>query len=94
MLRSLTSLLLLLLFFPAGPAMAQSAGRGVPNVYLDCQRCDFNYIRTNIEFVHYVRDQDDADIYLRITDAPTSGGREYTLHFRGIGTYASRSDTL
>lgn len=94
MLRSLTTLLLLLLFFPAGPAMAQSAGRGVPNVYLDCQRCDFNYIRTNIEFVHYVRDQDDADIYLRITDAPTSGGREYTLHFRGIGTYASRSDTL
>jgi len=74
---------------------AQSAVRqSIPNVYLDCQRCNFNYVRTNIGFVNYVRDQDDADIYLRITDARTSGGREYTLHFRGIQPFSSRSDTL
>lgn len=74
---------------------AQSPGRqSIPNVYLDCQRCSFNYIRTNIAFVNYVRDQEDADIYLRITDARTSGGREYTLHFRGIEPFSSRNDTL
>lgn len=74
---------------------AQSPGRqSIPNVYLDCQRCNFNYVRTNIAFVNYVRDQEDADIYLRITDARTSGGREYTLHFRGIEPFSSRNDTL
>ncbi len=74
---------------------AQSSERpSIPNVYLDCQRCDFNYIRTNIEFVNYVRDQDDADVYLRITDSRTAGGREYTLHFRGIEPFSDRSDTL
>ncbi|MEX2368427.1 MAG: hypothetical protein WD510_02885 [Balneolaceae bacterium] len=66
----------------------------IPNVYLDCQRCNFSYIRTNISMVNYVRDQDDADIYLRITDARTGSGREYTLDFRGIPPFSTRRDTL
>jgi hypothetical protein len=75
--------------------LAQTAqSQSIPNVYLDCQRCDFNYIRTNIGFVNYVRDQGDANIYLRITDSRTSGGREYTLSFRGIPPYYERTDTL
>lgn len=79
----------------SGIALAQSSDSSpIPNVYLDCQRCDFNYIRTNIDFVNYVRDQDDADIYLRITDLRTAGGREYTLQFRGTGTFTTQSDTL
>lgn len=76
---------------------AQSSDRlaPVPNVYLDCGSCDVNYIRTNIAFVNYVRDQDDADIYLHITDQRTGGGgREYTLVFRGLGDFSSRRDTL
>lgn len=88
-------LLLLLLTGFARTAEAQNPEwTGVPNVYLDCQRCDFNYIRTNIAFVNYVRDQDDANVYLRITDLRTAGGREYTLHFRGIPPFSERSDTL
>lgn len=54
----------------------------IPKVYLDCQVCDFTYIRTTIPFVDYVRDQADATLYLRIQAQPTSGGgREYTLIF-------------
>ncbi|MEX0890156.1 MAG: hypothetical protein WD315_00070 [Balneolaceae bacterium] len=87
--------LLLSLAMHSGIALAQSSDSSpIPNVYLDCQRCDFNYIRTNIDFVNYVRDQDDADIYLRITDLRTAGGREYTLQFRGTGTFTTQSDTL
>ncbi len=67
----------------------------IPNVYLDCNVCDVNYIRTNITFVNYVRDQDDADIYLNITDLRTAGGgREYTLTFRGLRNFSTRVDTL
>lgn len=93
--RQLINLLLLFLLCSVEIGQTQSSTRqSIPNVYLDCQRCDFNYIRTNIEFVNYVRDQDDADVYLRITDSRTAGGREYTLNFRGIEPFSERSDTL
>lgn len=85
------------LFLFSETLTAQSSGRlaPIPAVYLDCGACDVNYIRTNIEFVNYVRDQDDADIYLHITDQRTGGGgREYTLVFRGMGDFSSRRDTL
>ena len=93
--RYFICLTLLLTLLSGNVIEAQTSGRqAIPNVYLDCQRCNFNYIRSNIEFVNYVRDQDDANIYLRITDSRTSGGREYTLHFRGIEPFSSRNDTL
>jgi hypothetical protein len=93
--RHLICLTLFLVLLSCNVIEAQTSSRhAIPNVYLDCQRCDFNYIRTNIEFVNYVRDQDDANIYLRITDSRTSGGREYTLHFRGIEPFSTRNDTL
>ncbi len=67
----------------------------IPNVYLDCASCDVNFIRTNITFVNYVRDQDDASIYLRINDQRTAGGgREFILIFSELGVRDVRSDTL
>lgn len=96
MLRTISAVLLLLLL-SYGIADAQSTSRlaPIPNVYLDCNACDINYIRTNITFVNYVRDQDDADIYLLITDQRTGGGgREFTLIFSDIRNEQARSDTL
>lgn len=77
-------------------AQGDGSKKPIPNVYLDCGSCDFTYIRTNVTFVNYVRDQGDADIYLMINDLRTAGGgREYTLTFSGIGNdRSSRSDTL
>lgn len=77
--------------------LGQQQGRmnPIPNVYLDCSSCDVTYIRSNITFVNYVRDQDDASIYLTINDQRTGGGgREYTLIFNDISGTTSRSDTL
>ncbi|MEX0771314.1 MAG: hypothetical protein WD035_11300 [Balneolaceae bacterium] len=72
-----------------------SLGQSIPSVYLDCSGyCYGSYIRTNIEFVNYVRDQEDADIYLRITNASTGTGREYVMDFRGIEPFSARRDTL
>ncbi|MEX1011971.1 MAG: hypothetical protein WDZ29_07910 [Balneolaceae bacterium] len=92
-----TALILAALAFVSLPHLlySQATGPGsLPNVYLDCQRCDFNYIRTHIAFVNYVRDQDDANIYLRITNARTGSGSEYILDFRGIPPFTTRRDTL
>ncbi len=96
MIRSITATLILFLLF-AGALAAQSSDRlaPIPNVYLDCSGCDVNYIRTNITFVNYVRDQEDASIYLLINNQRTGGGgQEYTLIFSEIGVDSPRSDTL
>lgn len=67
----------------------------IPNVYLDCNSCDVTYIRSNITFVNYVRDQEDASIYLLINDERTAGGgREFKLIFSEMGLQDGRSDTL
>ena len=73
--------------------------RGLPetvNVFLDCSFfCDFDYIRTEIPFVNWVRDRTDADVHLLVTTQGTGGGgAEYTLAFIGSRGFASTADTL
>ncbi|REL33138.1 hypothetical protein DYD21_12840 [Rhodohalobacter sp. SW132] len=84
------------MFFYSQSLYAQSGSlEPIPNVYLDCSSCDVTYIRSNVTFVNYVRDQSDASIYLNITDQRTGGGgREYTLVFSEIGVPEGRVDTL
>lgn len=66
-----------------------------PLVYIDCDRCDYNYIRSEINFVNYVRDPEQADVHVFITDERTGGGgREYELSFIGQQRYADIDHTL
>lgn len=93
--RHLIAFFFLLILPQVALAQSDDIQKPIPNVYLDCGSCDFTYIRTNITFVNYVRDQSDADIYLLINDLRTAGGgREYTLVFSDLGTEDNRSDTL
>ena len=58
----------------AGPARAQL------KVFLDCQECFQDFLRTEITFVDFVRDRTEADVHVLITSAETgAGGREYTI---------------
>jgi hypothetical protein len=53
-------------------------------VFLDCDSCDTDYIKTEITFVNYVRDRLEAQVHILITTMATGGGgREYTLSFIG-----------
>lgn len=55
-----------------------------PHVFIDCENCDFDYIRSEIAFVNYVINRKDADIYVLITNEKRGGGGEkYTLDFSG-----------
>jgi len=64
-------------------------------LYLDCRRCDDNYIRQQIDYVNYVRDPKEAQVYVLVTSQSTgSGGNEYTLTFIGQGEYIGMNDTL
>ena len=66
-----------------------------PRVFLDCNRCDFSYIRTEIPFVNWVRDREDAVVHVLITDQRTgSGGREYTFDFIGLKRFSGTDQNL
>ena len=66
-----------------------------PKVFIDCRRCDRDFIRTEITFVNYVRDKFEADIYILITDERTGGGgRKYTLTFIGQNEFSGMEYTL
>ena len=64
-------------------------------IYIDCDWCDIEYIKTEITFVNYVRDRKEAQVHILITIQPTgSGGREYTLTFMGQLDYSGQDDIL
>ena len=66
-----------------------------PKIYIDCDYCDIEYIKTEIAFVNYVRDRKEAQVHILITIQGTgSGGVEYTLTFMGQLDYAGQNDVL
>ena len=67
----------------------------IPSVFIDCENCDMDFIKTEISFVNYVRERKEADVYILISRQRTgSGGRKYTLIFSGQNRFALMDDTL
>lgn len=61
-----------------------------PDYYID-----FDYVRTEITFVNYVRDRADADLHILITTQWTGGrGREFTITFIGLKKFEGNNNTL
>jgi hypothetical protein len=66
-----------------------------PKVFLDCWRCDRDYIRKELSYVNFVRDRTDADIHILVTDESTgSGGNKYTLTFIGKNQFEEMEQIL
>jgi hypothetical protein len=66
-----------------------------PRVFIDGDHLDMNFIKTEIQFVNYVRDPKEADVHVLITQQSTgSGGNEYTLAFIGKGGYEDLKNEL
>jgi hypothetical protein len=92
--------LVLTLTLSALPAAAQEARPGIDElkksavkVFLDCDNCDLEYIKTEITFVNYVRDRLEAQVHILVTTQATGGGgREYTLTFMGQNDFKDVSD--
>src|SRR3989441_9099960 len=86
--------------FAFAPLEAQDSTRTVQDsavrVFLDCPDtfCDFDYYRTEITFVNWVRDRQFAQVHILVTTQPTGGGQEYTLSFIGLERFAGAVDTL
>ncbi len=64
-------------------------------VFIDCNRCDNNFIRSEITFINYVRDRSEAQVHILVTTQETgSGGTEYTITFIGQKDFDGVNDTL
>ncbi len=78
-----------------GPADIEALKKTAPKVYIDCSICDIEYIKTEITFINYVRDRNEAEVHILITTLQTgSGGREYTLAFMGQNAFGGLDDTV
>lgn len=67
------------------------------HIFVDCPqtRCDLDYFRREIAFVDYVRDRNDAQVHILVTEQSTGGGgNAYSASFIGLGRFAGRVDTL
>lgn len=65
------------------------------SVYLDCRSCNGSFIRSEVNFINFVRDQSDADVHLIITQQRTgSGGSQYILDYIGQNEFADLSNEL
>ena len=80
----------------AARAQSTAAQRGRVQVFLDCSHfCDFDFLRTEITFVDYVRERTAADVHVLVTTQGTGGGgTEYTINLLGQRRFAGTQDTL
>lgn len=54
-----------------------------------------SYFKKEINFINYVRDLKEADVYLIVAEEDTgAGGEVYTVYMTGQGKYAGMNDTL
>ncbi len=89
--RTLLFISLLLLFSVS--AFSQGNGNGklrdaAVKVFLDCHRCDNDFIRREIPYVNYVRERKEADVHILVTQERTgSGGVEYQINYIGQNDY-------
>ena len=76
-------------------AQAQTKDPGI-KVFIDCNAwCDFDYIRTEINYVDFVPDRFTSNVYVMVTSQRTgSGGEELNLYFTGQDAFTGLTDTL
>ncbi len=89
------SLTLLFSLFLSGTLLAQNT-KDRPDIFIDCQmNCDWIYIKQEIQFVNYMQNRQEADIYILATRQRTgSGGREVQLVFLGNNEFSAIKDTI
>ncbi len=67
-------------------------------VFIECTRewlCDFDYLRTELKMVDFVRDRFLADIHVIVNSQSNSNGSEQnTVTFKGQGRFTGKNDTL
>jgi len=91
--KKIVQILLLLLI--AQLSFAQSSAK--TKVFIECTmwQCDFDYLRTELSMVDFVRDRFIADVHVQVnTQFTSSGSEQNTVVFKGQNAFLSQDDTL
>ena len=91
------ALALLALASLAGPAPALETTEGTEALrfFLDCDSgCDFDFLRSQITYVNWVRDRQDAEVHVLVTSEFGGNSREFTLNFIGLERFESIDQRL
>lgn len=79
------------------PAFAQNNTDKL-KVFVDCTRswlCDFDFVRSEIKVVDFVRDRFDADVHILVNlQSNSSGGTQAQANFIGLKKFQHLNDTL
>jgi len=85
----------LILINPGSLLAQEEEAPDFPLLWIDCTVCDMANIRTNVTFVRFASEADNANIELFIEDLRLPGsGREFILNFTGKNKYSGIDDTL
>jgi len=88
------SILLFLLLFFTIDLLAQEIQESKKqlNFFLECEACDFTFVRQELKFVSFVRDPKLADVHILSSHSHTgSGGRKFFLQFIGLKTFEGQN---
>jgi hypothetical protein len=76
-------------------SVSDTLRKGAVKIFLDCQSCDMNFTRQQINFVNFVRDVKEAQVFILITQQNAgSGGTQYTFTYQGLDIFKGMNDTL
>ena len=80
---------------PASQAQTAAPATALLRVFVDCNECDLEYLRQNVQFVDYVRDRAVADVHVLVTTERTGGGgMSWSVKFIGLGRLQGQDRTL
>ncbi|MGE5481209.1 MAG: hypothetical protein ACM3U1_12385 [Chloroflexota bacterium] len=64
-------------------------------VRMECESCDLSYLQKNLSYVEFVRDIEDADVYVKVfTSYLTEGAQAIVIDFDGLKRFQGKCDTL
>ena len=80
---------------PAAPALETTEGTEALRLFLDCDwGCDFTFLRSQVDYVNWVRDRQDAEVHVLVTIQSGGNSREYTFNFIGLERFESIDQRL
>ena len=77
------------------PLYAQESSPDRIKLFINCDRCDMNFIRQEIAYIDHVRDQGLANVQLQINDVRNAtGGRTFDMIFIGREEFSDMKQEL
>lgn len=87
----------LLIFLEIPTSLFAQINNSTLTVFIDCRGhgCDDDFVRSEISYVNFVRDQSVAEVQLLVTLQRTGGGGfQFTLDYIGLGEFEGKDNTI